>query len=127
MRRKVRRSMSAERPRSLKVTEAFKAFVLDQLIELGDIRARSMFGGVGLYYGDVFFGILARDTLFLKVDETNRRDYEDAGMEAFRPYLNRSGTMTYYAVPVGILESPLELAVWARRSVAVAQTAASKK
>ena len=53
--------------------------MLDQLNELGDIRARSMFGGVGLYCDDVFFGILARDTLFLKVDETNRHDYGDTG------------------------------------------------
>jgi TfoX/Sxy family transcriptional regulator of competence genes len=27
-----------------------------------------MFGGVGLYAADVFFGILAADTLYFKVD-----------------------------------------------------------
>ena len=62
----------ARKLRSLKVTDAFKSFVLDQLEELGDVTARSMFGGVGLYHRGVFFGLLARDTLYLKVDERTR-------------------------------------------------------
>ena len=36
-------------PRSLKVSDGFKSFVLDQLEELGDVMPKSMFGGVGLY------------------------------------------------------------------------------
>jgi DNA transformation protein len=105
---------------SLKVSDAFKAFVLDQLGELGGVVPRSMFGGVGLYCDDVFFGIIARDVLYLKVDDTNRADYERAGTAAFRPYPGRAGTMQYYAVPVEVLESAIELAAWARKSVAVA-------
>jgi DNA transformation protein len=46
---------------SLRVSEAFKSFVIDQLSPLGDIVPRSMFGGVGLYSHGVFFGIMARD------------------------------------------------------------------
>ena len=38
-----------------------------------------MFGGVGLYHADLFFGIIARDVLYLKVDDVNRPDYEAAG------------------------------------------------
>ena len=56
----------------LTVTAAFKTFVLDQLDELGDVTPKSMFGGVGLYQRGVFFGILARDTLYLKVGDPNR-------------------------------------------------------
>src|SRR5437867_6252149 len=93
-------------PRSLKVSEGFKSFVLDQLAELGDVTPRAMFGGVGLYHQGVFFGIVARDTLYLKVDEVNRADYERAGMKPFKPYPDRAGTMQYYAVPLDILESP---------------------
>ena len=58
--------------RSLKVSDTFKAFVLDQLEELGDVTPKSMFGGVGLYHRGVFFGIIARDTLYLKVGDANR-------------------------------------------------------
>ena len=40
----------AKKLRSLKVSDAFKRFVLDQLEELGDVTAKAMFGGVGLYH-----------------------------------------------------------------------------
>jgi len=108
---------------SLKVTDAFKSFVLGQLDALGDVVPRAMFGGVGLYRRGVFFGIIARDTLYLKVGDANRREYEKAGMPAFRPYADRPGSMSYYAVPVSILENADDLADWARRSLAVAQRA----
>jgi DNA transformation protein len=107
-------------PRSLKVSDAFRGFVLDQLEELGDVSAKSMFGGVGLYHRGVFFGIIARDTLYLKVDDSNVQDYTRAGMKPFKPYPNRSGTMRYYAVPLEILESPIDLAEWSRKAIAVA-------
>jgi DNA transformation protein len=107
--------------RSLKVSEGFKAFVLDQLSELGDVLPKAMFGGVGLYHRGVFFGIIARDTLFLKVDETNRTDYERAGSKPFKPYRDRPGTMQYYAVPLDVLESPIDLARWAQAAIAAAQ------
>ena len=103
------------------VSAAFREFVLDQLEELGDVTPRSMFGGVGLYHRGIFFGILAGDVLYLKVDESNKEDYIRAGMGPFRPYPHRGGTMQYYAVPVSVLESAPELARWARRSIAVAK------
>ena len=65
--------------RSMRVSASFRDFVLDQLSNVDGLRARAMFGGVGLYAEDVFFGILAADVLFLKVDDTNRREYETAG------------------------------------------------
>ncbi len=123
MPRAVRRRAKTARPsrlRSLKVSAGFKSFVLDQLEELGDVTPRSMFGGVGLYHRDVFFGILARDTLYLKVGDSNRADYRRARMKPFRPYPDRSGTMEYFAVPLEILESPTDLSVWAGKAIAVA-------
>ena len=82
-----------------------------------------MFGGVGLYCGDLFFGLIARDELYLKVDDTNRREYQDAGMHAFRPYPDRPGTMKYYQVPAEVLESAPDLVRWAKKAVAVARNA----
>ena len=69
--------------RSMRVSAGFREFVLDQLAGVRGLRARAMFGGVGLYAEDVFFGILAADALFFKVDDTNRREYEAAGSSPF--------------------------------------------
>lgn len=109
------------RPNPLRVSEGFRQFVLDQLEPLGAVFPRSMFGGVGLYYDGVFFGIIAGDVLYLKVDDRNRRDYEAAGMPPFKPYAHRPATMQYHAVPVGVLESPSELEAWVRKAIAVAR------
>jgi DNA transformation protein len=93
----------------MRVSDGFKSFVLDQLEELGDVTPRAMFGGVGLYCSGIFFGIIAADVLYLKVDEINRPDFERAGSKPFTPYAQRSGTMQYWAVPLAILESAPEL------------------
>lgn len=106
---------------SLASSAGFETFVLDQLDDLGDVSSRKMFGGVGLYRGGLFFGIIARDELYLKVDEQTRGSFEAAGSIPFRPYRTRGGTMKYYSVPVAVLESAPELVRWARRAVSVAR------
>jgi DNA transformation protein len=111
---------------SLSVSPAFRSFVIDQLEELGGVTARSMFGGVGLYHRGIFFGIIARDTLYLKVGDANRADYARAKATPFKPYPDRSASMKYYAVPVEILESALDLAAWARKAIAVANAAGTR-
>lgn len=116
-------SAVARKFKSLKVSEGFKAFVLDQLEEVGDVVPRSMFGGVGLYHRGIFFGLLARDTLYLKVGDGNRADYERVAAPAFTPYRGRKskGTKKYHAVPLDVLESAPELAAWARKAIAAAE------
>lgn len=99
---------------------AFTQFVLDQLGAL-EVTSRAMFGGRGLYHEDLFFGIIAGDTLYLKVDERSRQPYVDAGMKPFRPYVRRPVTMKYYAVPLDVLESAPQLERWARAAIAVAR------
>ena len=104
----------------MRVTEGFQEFVLDQLSGVTGVRARAMFGGVGLYAADVFFGILAADTLYFKVGDVNRGEYEKAGSSPFTPYDDRPMTMPYYNVPAAVLEDADTLAAWARRSIGVA-------
>ena len=111
----------------MRVTDGFRAFVLEQLAGVESLRARAMFGGIGLYAHDVFFGIVAADTLYLKVDDSNRGRYEAAGMPAFQPYPEQPTTMSYYQVPAHVLERGEELAVWAKASVRVAAHAPPRK
>jgi DNA transformation protein len=111
----------------MRVTEGFRAFVLEQLADVESVRARAMFGGVGLYAGDVFFGLVAADTLYLKVGDSNRRQYETADMTAFQPYSDKPMTMSYYQVPARVLEDRHALTEWARASVRVAARAPSRK
>jgi DNA transformation protein len=104
------------------VTDDYLQYVLEQLAGLGHVTPRRMFGGVGLYHEERIFGLIARDTLYFKVNDSNRRDYEVRGMDRFRPYPNKPQlSMTYFEVPADTLEDADECLAWARKSVAVAE------
>ncbi len=104
----------------MRVSDGFRTFVLDQLSGVNALRTKSMFGGIGLYSNEAFFGIVASDTLYFKVDDSNRSQYEAAGSRPFCPFKDRPMSMSYYIVPVHILEAAPTLVEWARRSIAIA-------
>ena len=103
------------------VTDDYLQYVLEQLAGLGTVTPRRMFGGVGLYHEERFFGLIAGDTLYFKVNDSNRGDYEARGMSRFRPFPDKPyWSMTYYEVPADTLEDADECMAWARKSVAIA-------
>jgi DNA transformation protein len=108
------------------VSADYLSYVLEQLAGLPRVTSRRMFGGIGLYSNGVFFGLIDNDTLFFKVNDSNRGDYVARNMAAFRPFRDKPDlSMSYFTVPADALEDRDELAVWARKSIAVA--AASPK
>ena len=109
------------------VTDSFIAFIVEQLEGAGAITTKRMFGGVGIYAGDLFFALLSREVLYLKVDDSNRADFEAAGAGPFRPYGPGGEVMQYYEVPAAVLEDADELARWAVKSIAVARARQTSK
>ena len=103
------------------VSEEYLDYVVDQLGCLGQVVSKRMFGGVGLYFDGLFFALIAGDVLYFKVDDENRREYQDAGSKPFQPYGDDSYSMSYYEVPVEVLENIDQLKTWARRAVAAAE------
>ena len=103
------------------ISEEYLTYVIDQLEYLGPIQSRRMFGGAGLYFEGLFFAIVADDVLYFKVDDSNRSDYEAEGMEAFRPFPDKSTAMGYYQVPIDVLESKEILKDWAEKALRVAE------
>jgi DNA transformation protein len=101
-------------------SEEYLDYILDQLKPIGTVTARKMFGGVGLYLNNVFFALIDEDTLYFKVDDSNRPDYEATGMGPFKPFGEKSYTMQYYEVPVDVLEDKEKLGVWANKALTVA-------
>jgi DNA transformation protein and related proteins len=108
------------------VSDGDLAFVLDQLAGIGELRARRMFSGVGLYCGDVFFALIHRGILYLKVDDTTRARYTRRRLKPFQPD-GMAAMTSYYPVPASILEDADTLRVWAREAVAVAARAPARK
>jgi DNA transformation protein and related proteins len=100
--------------------DTFLDFLTDQLHHIEDVIAKRMFGGVGLYSGDLFFAIVYNEVVYFKVDDLNRTDYVRAGTKPFKPYEDRPTTMQYYEVPAAVLEDADELCKWARGAIAAA-------
>jgi len=100
---------------------SFRTFIVDQLSRVvPQLRARAMFGGVGIYAGQLFFALVADDTLYFKVDDSNRPEFERLGMRPFQPYGESGEVMQYYQVPAELLEDPEALRSWAEKAIAVA-------
>ena len=104
-------------------SRGFTDFVVEQLEGCGVISTRRMFGGVGIYCGEVFFAIIDDDVLYLKVDDVTRPEFVRAGSQPFRPYGDERESKQYYAVPAAVLEDAAELTKWGR----VALEAANRK
>ena len=103
-------------------------YVLEQLDRFGGVTARRMFSGFGLYQHEVFFGLLFSNTLYFKVNDNNRPEYESRGMRRFQPYKDKPHlSFHYYEVPAEILENREEITAWAARSVGAAIALAQEK
>jgi DNA transformation protein len=112
----------------MSVSPSFRAFVIEQLQRTAPgIRARSMFGGVGIYAGDLFFALMDDDTLYFKVDEITRGAFEARGMGPFRPYGEDGEVMHSYEVPADLLEDAEALRPWVEAAIGVARRAKGRR
>jgi DNA transformation protein len=105
----------------------FERYALEQLGAAGEVSARRMFGGVGLYRDGLFFGLLHDNAVYLKVDEQTRPRFEAAGMRRFSPYADGRAQFDFFELPGDALEDPERLADWLSEALAVARRAKSPR
>ena len=111
------------------MTTPFVKYLLDMLSDLGDVRSRAMFGGYGIYHGGVMIGLIASGVFYLKVDDENRAAFEAAGSRPFtyrRKGKTKAVAMSYWEVPVDVLESREALCEWAHEAHAAAVRSRAK-
>lgn len=104
-----------------------EAHLLERLERAGPVRTRRMFGGIGIYSGEVFFALIANEVLYLKVDEKNRPDFEARGMAPFQPFPDRPSTMAYYELPIDVLDDVGRLRAWVEKALDAARAAKAGK
>ena len=88
-------------------TANYVEYVLDQLSSFARVTSRRMFGGVGLYADGHFFALIL-DTLYFKVDDSNRADYLARNCRPFQ-YSKAKGGKTAQGTPIllGITKASL--------------------
>lgn len=106
----------------------FVAFAVELLGRVGPVRARAMFGGHGIYCGDLMIGLVDDDEVFLKTDAETRPRFEEAGC---RQWVYSGGQKemktSYFRPPDEAHESPEDMEPWGRLALESARRAAAVK
>jgi len=92
-------------------------FIIDQLSNWKTVNKKRMFGCIGLYSDGLMFGIIAKETIYFKVDSTNINSYLEAGSEPLKLFKNNSIVASFYEVPIAILEDADQFIIWAEASL----------
>ena len=88
-------------------------FIVNKLRSIAGISSKKMFGGVGIFHEGKMFGIIdSKGKSFMKVNESNIKDFEELGSL-------KHGKMPYYAIPDEILKDDKKLISWAKKSINV--------
>lgn len=101
----------------MNIENDFVNHVLDLLESFGNIAARKMFGGYGLFKNGIMFGLVSDDTLYFKTDQMNRPDFEEQNLPPFS--YNREEqkiALSYYQVPPEAVENKEALLHWAENA-----------
>jgi DNA transformation protein len=108
------------------LSDSFREFLEDQFAPIGGVSFRAMFGGLGVFRDGVMFALVADDTLYFRVDDGTRPDFEAEDSEPFT-YGGKGVTMAYWRAPDRLLENPDEFRTWAGKAIAAASRNARKK
>ncbi len=81
----------------------------------GPFAAKRMFSGHGLFRDGLMFGLVFKDTLYLKADAESVPRFTQLGLAQFE--YRRKGKvakLSYYTAPESVMEDAAQAARWAR-------------
>ena len=102
-------------------------FIHELFAQFGPVTVRRMFSGAGIFRDGLMFGLIIRDVIYLKADQSNAGEFEREGSAPFTYTRGRKSgrpsqhALPYWCLPERLYDDPDELAVWARRAFAVAE------
>ena len=102
-------------------SDSFASFLREQLAPIGHVTLRRMFGKTGVFCDGLMFGMVTEDELYLRVDEHNQADFEEARSSPPLTYDKQGRTiiLSFWRAPDQLLDDTDELVAWARRTMAV--------
>ena len=103
------------------ISPGYAEAVLDIFAFVPEVRIRRMFGGAGVFSGEMMFALIIGDELFLKTDGETRPDFDAEGCTPW--VYSRGGVerdMGYCRAPDAIWDEPDEARRWAELAVAAA-------
>ena len=106
----------------------FAAYVVDLMQSIGPVYSKRMFGGFGVFLDGMMFGLIMINTLYLKVDEENLKEFDELGLKPFT-YKKKGQEMklSYYQAPEEAMESMEIMRAWGNRRFGAALRTAARK
>jgi DNA transformation protein len=82
-----------------------------------------MFNSAGIFADGIMIGLINKEVIYLKTDETSVPDFEREGSKPFSSIRSRGSrvALPYWRLPERLYDDPDELAVWARRAFEAAE------
>jgi DNA transformation protein and related proteins len=102
-------------------------FVRELFAGFGPVSVNRMFGGAGIWSGGLMFAIAFDGVIYLRVDDAAIAEFEREGSKPFvYPRAKTPGKIgrpsrAFWRLPERLYDDPDELAVWAQRSLAIAE------
>jgi DNA transformation protein len=106
--------------------DSFTAHLLEQLAPLG-VRAKRLFGSVGLFRDGLLIGLVHDDSLYLRADDGNRALFGAAPRPFRYTRQGKPAELPYWRAPDALLDDPDELLAWGRAAFAAARRAAAAR
>jgi DNA transformation protein len=102
-------------------------FIRELFAQFGPVTVRRMFNSAGIFADEMMIGLINKEAIYLKTDETSIPDFKREGSKPFS-YIRAKGgrkggrvELPYWRLPERLYDDPDELAVWARRALAAAE------
>ena len=102
-------------------------FIYDLFAPFGQVTIRRMFSGAGIFRDGLMIGLIVRDVIYLKADESTAPDFEREDCKPFTYIRGKNSNrptehaLPFWRLPERLYDDPDELADWARKAFAVAQ------
>jgi len=108
--------------------EGFTAFLREQLAPMGDVAMRRMFGAIDVFHHGLMFGIVADDTLYLRIDQESVAPFQDIAGAAPLTYVRQGRVidLPFRRVPDRLMDEPDALLARARAALVAARQVAAR-
>jgi DNA transformation protein and related proteins len=101
-------------------------FIRELFAPFRHVAVKRMFGGAGLYAEGLMFGLEFDGVIYLRIDAASIPDFEREGSAPFvYPLAKRRpghASAHFWRLPERLYDDPDDLAAWAGRALAIAQS-----
>jgi DNA transformation protein and related proteins len=106
----------------------FAEFLREELAPLGHVTMRRMFGKTGVFCDGIMLGMVDENTLYFRVDDGNREDFDEAASVPPLSYVCRGRVidLSFWRAPERLFDEPDEFVQWAGLALAAARRVAAK-